>query len=282
MPTPEPEKQFHYDASKPLTQKRVGETKRDGVSLTDMVFTTPANETMNAYWVMPSGKGPFPAVIYVHPAPGTRETFLEEAIALAQQGIAALLLEAPWSKVDTWIPQVSELNRNRELFTKIVIDLRRAVDWVIEQPHIAATYIGYVGHSFGALLGGILSGVEKRIRAFVLMAGSGSFTDVMTANMPNLQGSALATYRASVEPIDPNGFVRHAGHAAVFYQIARNDEVFPPENANAFAHAGSSPKRIQEYDTDHYFTNESAARQDRIAWLREQLQVKQEEQTNEQ
>jgi hypothetical protein len=60
-----------------------------------------------------------------------------------------------------------------------------------------------VGHSFGAIFGGILSGVEKRVKAFVLMAGTGSFTGVAVLNIPDLSGQRLENYSTTLDSIDP-------------------------------------------------------------------------------
>lgn len=264
--------QFRYDPKQPFEQKRQRAKQRDGVSVANIQFASTTDESMKAYWVTPNGDSPFPALIFLHPAPGNRDTFLDEAIMLAQQGAASLLIQAPWADFESWIPKVSHLEGNRALFTEIAIELRRAIDWVLAQPNIDATRIGFVGHSFGALMAGILAGIEKRIKAFVLMAGSGSFTDVAVANMPDLQGEPFERYAASMAPIDPIHFVSHAAPAALLYQIARNDQIFPLEQTQAFADAGSEPKLVKYYDADHYL--DAAARKDRSAWLQEQLNLK--------
>jgi dienelactone hydrolase len=241
----------------------------DGVYIADIEFRHTLNEPMRAYWVTPPQSEPAPAVVYVHPAPGSRDTFLKEAQQMAQAGIASLVPEAPWANPKSWVEKVSRLEGNRELFTRIVLDLWRALDWVAAQSEVDAGRLGFVGHSFGALMGGVLAGVEKRVRAYVLMSGSGSFTDVAAANLPDLQGEALARYAASMSPIDPIQFVPAAAPSAVFYQIARQDEVFPLAKQEAFARAGSEPKRIGYYDAGHFLN--AAAQEERIAWLTGQL-----------
>ncbi len=45
---------------------------------------------IDAYSIKPSGEGPFPGILFVHPAPGSIDTFLDEAIALA--GIVTMSL----------------------------------------------------------------------------------------------------------------------------------------------------------------------------------------------
>jgi hypothetical protein len=78
--------------------------------------------------------------------------------------------------------------------------LRRAIDFVPSRPEVDPRRLGYVGHSFGAMFGGILAGVESRVAGFALMAGVGSFADVAALNIPTLQGEALDEYRRGIAP----------------------------------------------------------------------------------
>jgi cephalosporin-C deacetylase-like acetyl esterase len=53
----------------------------------------------------------------------------------------------------------------------MAVDLRRAVDLMLSRSDVDKSRIAYVGHSYGAMLGGILTAVEKRIKTFVLLGG---------------------------------------------------------------------------------------------------------------
>jgi dienelactone hydrolase len=87
-----------------------------------------ADERVQAYWVAPVGAGPFLGVVFVHPAPGDRTTFLEEAVLLGKQGLAALVVEAPWAQGEVFGPKLAEPEVAREAFTRVVKELRRAID----------------------------------------------------------------------------------------------------------------------------------------------------------
>ena len=261
--------QFNYDRSEPLKVKAVGEERRDGVSIQDVSYTSSGDERVQAYWLAPVGAGPFPGVVFVHPAPGDRTTFLEEAVLLGKHGMASLVVEAPWAQGEVFGPKLAEPEVAREAFTRVVKDLRRSVEFLVSHPEIDASRLAYIGHSFGALVGGVLAGVEKRIRAFVLMAGTGSFIDVVALNMPFLEGPVLEHYAQVIAPIDPIHYVARAAPAALFFQFGRQDD-FTQEQFERVAEAASEPKLVKWYDTDHYFQI-AEAQKDRLDWLQTRL-----------
>jgi dienelactone hydrolase len=190
---------------------------------------------------------------------------------LARRGAASLLIEAPWAQGEAWGRTMGEPEHDRQEHTQTVIDLRRAIDLVTAQPEVDAKRIGYVGHSFGALFGGILAGVEKRIKAFVLLAGVGSFTDIAAVNIPTLNAMALEAYSQGLAPIDPIHYIGQAAPSALFFQLARQD-MFPSDKLVTYAEAGSEPKRVAWYDADHYSVND-AGRSDRMKWLQTELDL---------
>jgi dienelactone hydrolase len=243
----------------------VGEEQKDGVSIQDVSFASSEDERIAAYWVVPAGAGPFPGVIFVHPAPGNRTTFLEEAVLLGKLGMGSLVIEAPWAQGEVFGPKLAEPEAAREAFTRVVKDLRRAVDFLTSQPKIDASQLAYTGHSFGALVGGVLAGVEKRIQTFILMAGTGSFIDIVALNMPFLEGPALEHYAQVIAPIDPIQYVAHAAPAALFFQFGNQDD-FTRDQFERVAEAASEPKLVKWYDTDHYFQI-AEAQKDRLDWL---------------
>jgi dienelactone hydrolase len=267
---PTTERIFDYDQAAPLESGESGTEERNGVVVHDVSFADARGGRASAYWMVPPGRDRFPVVLFVHPAPGDRSTFFDEGIRIGGMGIASLLVEAPWASGEAFARSLGTPEQNRDLFIAIVRDLRRAIDFAAAQPGTDATRIGYVGHSFGALLGGVLVGVEPRIRAFVLMAGAPSFSDVAVANLPSLSGKALEHYRQVMAPIDPIRFVAGEHASSLLLQFGERDELFGREKAGRLADAASQPKLVRWYDTDHYFRSEEAKR-DRVEWLQSQL-----------
>jgi dipeptidyl aminopeptidase/acylaminoacyl peptidase len=58
-----------------------------------------------------------------------------------------------------------------ELVVKIVKDLRRSVDYLETRSDIDGGKLAFVGHSYGAALGPIMTAVEDRLKASVLRSG---------------------------------------------------------------------------------------------------------------
>ena len=92
---------FKYDASVPLGVVEKGVEMREGVSIRDVTFNALTGKEVAAYIVMPQGKGPFAAVLWVHwlgePETTNRTQFLNEAVKLASQGVVSVLVDTMWS-----------------------------------------------------------------------------------------------------------------------------------------------------------------------------------------
>jgi hypothetical protein len=126
-------------------------------------------------------------------------------------------------------------------------------------------------------VGGFLSGIDKRFKAFVLMAGG-------LSDASDLQTEELKQYRLKVGPekfdaftanyswLDPGKFVSHAAPAEVFLQYAAQEKFLTPDRARQYAAIVSEPKRLKIYDAPHALNAE--ARRDRVAFLCQQLRLK--------
>lgn len=262
---------FEYDREAPLDVEEIGVESVDGVSIHDTGYSSRVSGRVKAWLVTPEREGTYPALIFVHPAPGNRDTFLNEARSIARQGAVCLLPDAPWARGEAWGRTLGEPEHDRAAFIGWTVDLRRAVDFLVARSDTDAGRIGYIGHSLGALFGGVLSGIEKRIGAFVLMAGTGNFIDVITLNLPSLQGAALERYEKEIAPIDPVNYVRHAAPSALLFQFGVLDKAFPPEMVVKFVEAGSEPKEVRWYEADHFLNDR--ARTERAEWLRTRLEL---------
>lgn len=251
----------------PLNKEEIGVEYRNKIAIHDIAYDGVSQEKIRAYLIEPSGEGPFAGVIYVHPSPGNRETFLEEAVEMAERNnIASLVIEAPWAS-EEYVPKLMELFHGglREWYIQIVIDLKRGIDLLASLSWVDSKRLGYVGHSFGALFGGILVGIDPQIKTYILMAGVGSFTDVALLNMPDLAGEELENFSKMMDPIDPIHYITQASSASLFFQFGRQDDFYPEKRFLDYYEAARDQKKMEWYDADHYLNDD--ALNDRLDWL---------------
>jgi dienelactone hydrolase len=280
--TPEMLAHFDYDKKAPLGSKEIGVEKRGEVAIHDITYVSPKGGVVPAYLVVPKGKGPFAAIVWGHwympnSPMRNRKQFLDEALALAPAGVVSLLTDGPIAR-----PGHVENNEplNEQDVTDLVqqvIDMRRGVDLLLARKAVDAKRVAYVGHSANAVIGAFLAGVDKRFKAFVLMAGTTS--DEVTKNTPEYReyrqqvgAEKFDAFFAKYSWADQGKYVSHAAPAFVFLQYATEEKFITPERARLYAAVVSDPKRFKLYEAPHALNAE--ARRDRIAFLTEQLRLK--------
>jgi predicted esterase len=158
-----------------------------------------------------------------------------------------------------------------------MMDLRRGVDLLVQHEKVDPARMGYVGYSYGAAMGGLLAGLEPRIKAYGLMVGDGGlvnhFTDEdgPTGGFETIDPEARARWLEAMEPIEPIHYVGHASSSALFFQNARYDRSVSEGDALAYQAAGSEPKKVQWYESGHGLPEE--AFMDMAAWLAAQIGI---------
>jgi dienelactone hydrolase len=261
---------FSYDRAAPLAFADRGRVNRSSPIQVRDVSYAGRGRRVQAFLVLPPGRGPFPAVVYAHGSGEDRLAFVGVAAWIVARGAVAITVDQPSdSGPDPSPDALTGLRRQRDRTVRAVVDFRRAVDVLGSLPQVDDKRIGFVGFSAGARLGGILAGVERRIDAFVLMSGGASPVREYVAPLrPGLRGQATEL----LAEVDPLGYVDRAAPAALFFQNGRRDEIVPQSALEALAAAGSEPKRVRWYDAGHGL-NVRAFRE-QLDWLTEQLSVK--------
>ncbi|HEV2884805.1 MAG TPA: hypothetical protein VGW36_08105 [Pyrinomonadaceae bacterium] len=280
--TPEMLRHFDYDKKAPLGIKEIGVERRGKVSVHDITYVSPKGGVVPAYLVVPDGKGPFATVVWGHwcwrnSAMRNRKQFLDEAVALAPAGVVSLLTDAPVARPG-YVYNNEPLNEQQVSdLVQQVVDMRRGLDLLLERKDIDSKRVGYVGHSCNAVTGAFLSGIDKRFKAFVLMAAT--MSDEVSMKTPEYQ-----EYRQKIGPekfdafvtkyswADQGKYVSQAAPAIVFLQYATKENFITPERARLYAAVVSEPKRFKLYEAPHSLNAE--ATRDRIAFLTEQLKLK--------
>ena len=280
-------REFDYDVKAPLGVRELGRESREGATVIDLSYSSPRGGSVPAYLVVPTGKGPFAAILYGHwMMPGSpmrsRRQFLEEAVVLARSGALSLLIDAPHVRPG-FVSEKGELQsaaQSAEVARQQVIDFRRGLDLLTARTDVDPKRIAYVGHSFDAHVGGILAGVEKRIGSFVLMAGGFAdeayVFDQDNAEMVKLRArigdDQIRDFFRKYAWDDPANFVGHSAPSAVFLQFGRQDKPISEKTARRAYQLFSEPKLMAFYDAGHALN--AAARTERVDWLVKRLMLR--------
>jgi cephalosporin-C deacetylase-like acetyl esterase len=282
---------FGYDPHAPLNCEVLSLTAKDGYSIRDVAYTSPLGGKVPAYLVMPEvAKAPFPAIIFAHSGQGNRASFLPEAESYAAMGVASLLVDAPFvrEKASGDSNQASNGMHMLEKVTdtathiQLVVDVRRGIDLLAQFPEVDHHRLLYVGHSYGATWGGVLAGIETRIKGYVLMAGHSrgsawheSSTHPLAAFIrQHLPQERLHSFLSALEPMDAVYYVKNAAPSSLYFQFVHDDEYVSREQAACFYDAASFPKKISWYHNDHHFSKPDDSCRDRTEWILEQFSLR--------
>lgn len=277
---PTPASPFDYDPSVPFDTKIISQTEQNGAIVTELSyaahdpsFATNMGGRTVVTLISPKGNGPFAGIVHLFGGkcatpPTGSIAYLSEAITIAQHGAVSLLIKDYFPNAS--IPTGTEADRS--LIIGQVIELRRAFDFLLTQPGVDPKRVGFIGQDDGAIYGGVLAGMDKRARTYILVAGWPSFSSMIANWTTNGSGDQ---YLAFVQDIDPTNFVPNAAPASVFFQFANgkiDDWGLTEDQANQYYAAASQPKKIEWYDDSHAMATDPVLKA-RQAWLIDQLKL---------
>ena len=232
---------FDYDQTAPLDMQEAGVEHRGSVTIHDISYASPKGGRVPAYLVVPDGKGPFAAVIWGHwYMPGSeflnRKEFLAEAAALAPSGLVSLLTDGPIARPGHVEDTTSLSEQQITDMVQQIIDMRRGADLLLARPDVDPKRLAYVGHSYDAEVGGFLSGIDRRFKAFVLMAGP--LSDEIDKRSKEYQEERqrvgpekFDAFETKYSWLDPGKYVSHAAPAFVFLQYASQETFLNPDRS---------------------------------------------------
>jgi dienelactone hydrolase len=277
-----PFRAFEYDPKAPLNIQEAGVEHRGSVAIHDISYASPKGGRVPAYLVVPEGKGPFAAVLWGHwywqnSEFFNRKEFLDEAVALAHAGVISLLTTGPGARAGHVEDKDPLSDQQATELVQAIVDMRRAADLLVARKDVDPQRLAYVGHSYNATVGGFLSGIDKRFKVFVLMAGGLSDeVDMKTEEFQQFRKKVgpekLDAFAAKYVWLDPGKFVSHAAPATVLLQFATQEKFLTAERARQYAAIVSEPKQFKLYDAPHALN--AQARRDRLAFLSDQLKLK--------
>jgi len=267
---------FDYDPLSPLDIEVVSETELSGYTNYELTYASPKGGRVPATLLVPAElPGPFAGVILMHGLPGDRTNNALFARGLTATGTVVLMVDAPFARPENrrrvgWPLTFSEVDRLEQI--QLMVDLRRGVDLLSAREDVDPERLAYIGYSYGAAMGGLLAGIEPRIKAFGLMVGDGGIVSHFTAadgtllsELDRLPDEKSQAWLELMNPIEPIRFVGRAAPASLFFQNALQDEAVARDDALAYQAAGSQPKRVEWYQSGHLLPEEAFRRM--VDWL---------------
>ena len=197
----------------------IAQKKEDGYEKQLLVFQTPFGYRRMAELFLPEGTGPFPGILYVHwyepeAHDSNRSQFANEAIEMARSGAICLTVETLWSDPDFFMKRAQADDAKNSI--EEVVNLRRFMDFLFEQPNIDPKRFACVGHDFGGMYGVLAGSVDKRPTHYVIMAATHRFSD-WYLYLPKLEGEAREAFIHQMSEIDPVTHVSNLSPAPVFF-----------------------------------------------------------------
>jgi dienelactone hydrolase len=222
-----------------------------------------------ALLIAPTGASALPAVVWLHDADGSSSSARDEAVALARRGIVSLLPDSsfvrpPFPQLVTFVAA-----KDRAIRIRSVVEARRALDVLGTRPEVDAKRIAVVGHGPGATSAAILSGVERRIDAFVFSGTGARITTLLRRLWGSTRAAQRESYLRALAVFDPIVWSGRAGPAPIYFQHMRRDPNFSSAELRQLDRATQAPKRVGTYAADT--ESSAAARRDRAAFLVEAL-----------
>ena len=275
---------FTYDASLPRNSRAERILEEDDAKLSELTYSSTMGGTVNGYLVEPVTSGKNRAgIVFGHWGPGNRTEFIPEAMAYARAGAVCVLVNYPWTR-----PAESRRRfhfddgkADLDVARQAVIDLRRAIDLLRAREDVDPDRIAYIGHSYGAQWGAILSAVDKRLKTCILVGGVASSADLWERNQEpesvelrkQWPADKRAAYLAVYSQLDAVRYVPHAAPVSLYFQFARFERYFDEQSMRAYFAAASQPKQESWYPTGHDL-NDPRAWADRARWLERTIGLK--------
>jgi dienelactone hydrolase len=263
-----PPSPFAYDQSRPLAFRDAGRVNKNYPIAVRNVSYLSGGRRIQGFLAVPPGSRRRPAAVYLHGSGGDRRQLLVHAVWLAGRGAVTLAITAPSSSppAESGVSPLATLRRQRDLTLADVVAVRRAFDLLRSRRDVDGSRLAFVGWSAGARTGALLAGVERRVRAFVLMSGGATPVGVYAATAPQ---QLRAQVQRLLSEVDPLQTIRRARARTLLLQDGRRDDVVPREALTALATAAPKGTDVRWYPAGHDL-DETAFR-DQLEWLTRRL-----------
>jgi dienelactone hydrolase len=261
---------FAYDKALPFETQSLDIEEHEGVRKEHLSFLITPGERMyaNLYSAVSPSTEKEPALIYIHGGVGMGKDvprFDVVARLFARAGWKILFIDMKFfgERRTDFLKTHSEEEKHEKLYNnppayltwviQTVKDVRRSVDFLIDERNVDLERIGLIGFSRGAVVGTVAAGVEKRLSPIVLLYG-GHF-DLLEREHKGPACPANYIGRISPRPILMINGIRDAD----FIKETSVDPMYK---------LARQPKKIIWVDGGHAAMTDEA-RSEMLDWLRE-------------
>jgi dipeptidyl aminopeptidase/acylaminoacyl peptidase len=178
----------------------------------------------------------------------------------AGHGLAAAIVHRGAKDKDA--NSLDELNRT---FRRIVLDHRRAIDWIESRPELDHDRVGVFGVSAGGIKGALVTALDQRVKAAVLCLAGGDLPYILVHStergIRKRRDKVLQEQHISADELyaalkaefqyDPLNFAQYIDARKVLLILASFDEVVPIKTGELLRKAIGKPKTIY-LPTGHY------------------------------
>jgi hypothetical protein len=271
--TPAERALFAYDVNAPLNQQQMVEDTVNGVEVSALSFDSPAGGRATGMLFDPVARsGLRPGIVLMHGMPGAARNMAGYGTGLATDGAVVVAVDAPFARRSGQPVQMSGQDRIEQI--QLIQDLQRAVDVLRAHPSVDDERIAYHGTSYGGAMGALFVGVERRLKAAVLVVPDGGLVSHFTgpedqAFMASLSCGTRNAWLREMTPIEPIRFIAYAPPTALLVQNGRTDDLVPAADASALHAVTPASATILWYDAGHGLNQQAFF--DRLDWLHEQI-----------
>ena len=263
---------FAYDAEAPLDLQKTVESTDDGVEVSAISFGSPDGGAVTGLLFDPVTRSSLrPGIVLMHGMPSNARGIAGFGKVLAKYGAVVIAIDAPFARRSGDAVRFTPADRAEQI--QLMKDLQRAVDVLRAQPNVDDERLAYLGVSYGGAMGALFAGIERRLKAAVLVVPDGGLVSHSTGpeDLDYMSGLSCATRNAwfrDMVPIEPIRFV-HLATAPLLVQNGRQDDLVPPADAEALHAAVPDGTTIMWYDAGHGLGQQAAW--DSHDWLQERI-----------
>lgn len=204
--------------------------------------------------------------------------FLEEAKLLAENGIASLMIDAPFKRKDAGYMKPGGM-RDGEIIETNTIEWQQAIDLLPSLGVKTSSYV-FVGQSYGVRVANLLAYLDNRFTKIVAISGITNYAEWMQTTM----NSEIAQLRRTISPEEFRGYLNavavydvslasnRGGDAEFYFQAGRQDTTLTEYDLLSCYEMIKCTKRLDWYDASHTLNDQ--ARADRIGVIRNWIEEK--------